>query len=86
MHDSKPESRNQSAPTPTPDRGAPKVSTGDVMLVQESLQVKGLYQGAVDGIPGSKTMRAVRAYKKQNNIPVNNQLTDDFVSHLRSVL
>jgi len=68
----------------TPDRGAPPVSTGDVMLVQESLQVKGLYKGEIDGIPGSQTLRAVRSYKKQNNIPVNNRLNAEFISHLRS--
>lgn len=67
-----------------PNRGAPDISTSDVMMVQESLQVKGLYRGEIDGIPGSETLRAVRSYKKQNNIPVNNRLTADFVSHMRS--
>lgn len=71
-------------PGRAPNRGAPPVSTSDVMMIQESLQVKGLYTGEIDGIPGSETLRAVRSYKKMNNIPVNNRLGEEFVSHLRS--
>ena len=69
-----------------PNRGAPKVSTSDIMLVQETLQVQGLYVGEIDGIPGTDTMRGVRAYKKNNKLPVNNTLDSDFVSLLRQAL
>jgi len=69
-----------------PNRGAPKVSTSDVMLVQETLQVQGLYAGEVDGIPGTATMRGVRAYKKNNKMPVNNTLDAEFVALLRQTL
>lgn len=64
-------------------RGSPPVSTADIMLIQESLQVRGLYNGEVDGIPGAKTLRAVRSFKKQSKIPVNNELDDEFVSFVR---
>ena len=76
-------SPDQAAPI-KPNRGAPDISTSDIMMVQESLKVKGLYRGEIDGIPGSETLRAVRSYKRQNNIPENNRLTAEFVSHLRS--
>lgn len=71
-------------PARKPNRGAPDISTSDIMMVQETLQVKGLYRGEIDGMPGSETLRAVRLYKRQNNIPENNRLTAEFVSHLRS--
>ncbi len=67
-------------------RGSPSVSTADIMLIQETLQVRGLYAGEVDGIPGPKTLRAVRSFKKQRNIPVNNDLDDEFVMFVRQVL
>lgn len=86
MQKANPDSRNneKSEQPLKPNRGAPDISTSDIMMVQESLQVKGLYRGEIDGIPGSETLRAVRSYKKQNNIPVSNRLTADFVSHMRS--
>lgn len=65
------------------NRGAPDISTSDVMLIQETLSVQGLYTGEVDGIPGSRTLRAVRAYKKRQKLPVNNVLNAEFVTLLR---
>lgn len=53
------------------------------MLVQESLKVSGLYNGAIDGVPGTRTLSAVRAYKKREKMPINNTLDDDFIAHLR---
>ncbi|ASJ70943.1 peptidoglycan-binding domain-containing protein [Granulosicoccus antarcticus] len=65
------------------DRGAPTASTQNVMMVQESMKVAGFYHGDIDGLAGSKTYNAVRAYKKMNHMPVNNQLTDEFIEHVR---
>jgi len=42
-----------------------------------------LYDGAVDGLAGSKTFRAVRAYKKVNHMAPNNALTQEFINYLR---
>jgi len=53
------------------------------MLVQETLAVKGLYSGATDGIPGKETLRAVRAYKRTQKMPVNNTLSKEFIDHMR---
>ena len=66
------------------DRGSPLASTGDIMLIQETMKVKGFYKGAIDGIAGSATMRAVKAYKKKNNMPVDNRLTLAFIDHIRN--
>lgn len=65
------------------DRGAPTASTHDVMMIQESMKVAGFYRGEVDGLAGTATFSAVRAYKKKHHMPVNNQLTDEFIEHLR---
>lgn len=58
-------------------------STHEVMMIQETLKVQGLYTGAIDGLAGPSTLRAVRAYKKRNHMPANNALTDEFIEHLR---
>lgn len=65
------------------NRGGSSASTADIMMVQEAMQSRGLYQGAIDGMPGKATQRAIRSYKKQHHIPVNNTLDDDFIDHVR---
>ncbi len=65
------------------DRGATLASTDEVMMIQESMKVLGLYQGAIDGLAGSKTFSAVRAYKKRNHMAPNNALTREFIEYLR---
>jgi len=65
------------------DRGAPTASTHEVMMIQESMKVAGFNPGEIDGQAGSRTFSAVRAYKKKHHMPVNNQLTDEFIEHLR---
>lgn len=52
-------------------------------MIQETLKVQGLYAGAIDGLAGPHTLRAVRAYKKRNHMPANNALTEEFIEHLR---
>jgi peptidoglycan hydrolase-like protein with peptidoglycan-binding domain len=66
------------------ERGSPLASTSEVMLVQETMAVLGLYNGPIDGIAASETMRAVKAYKKQRNMPVDNKLTSAFIEHIRN--
>jgi len=72
-------------PTVNEKGSPPTASTGDIMLVQETMHGLGLYSGAIDGIPGIKTMYAVRIYKRRNKMPQNNSLTEEFVEHLRYV-
>lgn len=64
-------------------KGASLAATGDVMMVQESLKVLGLYHGQIDGFAGSETYKAVRAYKKQRHMPPTNALSQEFIDHLR---
>lgn len=72
-------------PTVDEKGSPPTASTSDIMLVQETMRDLGLYTGAVDGIPGIQTMHAVRTYKRRNKMPQNNQLTEDFIEHLRYI-
>jgi len=65
-------------------RGSPSAATDEIMLIQETLSVKGLYTGDIDGIPGKETLRAVRAYKRTQKMPVNNTLSKDFIEHMRN--
>ncbi len=71
-------------PTVNEKGSPPSASTSDIMLVQETMQVLGLYRGEIDGIPGKKTMQAVRAYKRRHKMPQNNALTEEFITHLRN--
>ncbi len=68
---------------PRTDRGSPTARTDEIMLVQETMRTLGLYNGKIDGLPGTQTMIAVRAYKKSNNMPVNNTLNADFIEYIR---
>ncbi len=66
------------------DRGYTLASTDEVMMVQETMKVMGLYRGAIDGLAGTKTLAAVRAYKKSVHMAPNNSLTKEFIEHLRT--
>jgi len=62
----------------------PAASTEDIMMVQETMKIMGLYEGAIDGLAGTATLRAVRAYKKSINLAPDNSLCDSFIRHLRN--
>ena len=53
-------------------------------MVQETMNVMGLYDGPIDGLAGTETMRAVRQYKKSIHLAPNNTLSEDFIDHLRN--
>jgi len=78
-----PKNATRIQPTVNEKGSPPSASTSDIMLVQESMRVHGLYRGEIDGIPGKKTMHAVRSYKRRHNMPQNNTLSEDFITHLR---
>jgi regulator of extracellular matrix RemA (YlzA/DUF370 family) len=46
------------------------MGTSTLRQVQTSLQAKGLYNGPIDGIFGTLTKQAVKAYQKQNGLAV----------------
>lgn len=67
------------------ERGASLAATSDVMMVQETLKVLGLYDGEIDGYAGSETYRAIRIYKKSRHMAPTNAITQEFIDHLRDV-
>ena len=69
---------------PKPDRGSPAARTDETMLVQETMRTLGLSDGKIDGLPGTRTMIAVRSFKKSSNMPVNNTLNADFIEYIRN--
>lgn len=75
--------RNPMLLTELNHRGSPKATTDEVMLIQETLSLKGLYKGSIDGIPGKETFRAVRDYKRTQQMPINNSISKAFVDHIR---
>jgi lipid-binding SYLF domain-containing protein len=70
---------NRTAPAPAVAKKAPvepaaSSKKSDIMRAQESLQEKGYYHGAIDGIIGPMTRKAIREYQKAESLPVNGQL------------
>jgi len=64
-------------------RGSPIATTADVMLLQEAMRQLTLYEGPVDGIAGTHTMRAVRRYKQRHGFMVDNSLESELIEHVR---
>jgi Putative peptidoglycan binding domain len=46
-----------------------------VTAAQRALAAKGLYRGPIDGVVGSRTTQAIRAFQRQNGLPGNGSLT-----------
>jgi peptidoglycan hydrolase-like protein with peptidoglycan-binding domain len=49
-------------------------SAHTVREAQRTLQSDGYYKGAIDGVDGPMTMKAIREYQRANNLHVNGQL------------
>ena len=53
-----------------------------VSQVQEQLAHDGYYKGAIDGVAGSRTYYAIRAYQRDHNLPVTGEITDDLLGEM----
>ena len=51
--------------------------------IQIALARAGLYRGPADGISGPQTRAAIRAYEKQQGLPVNGRATPALLEHMR---
>jgi peptidoglycan hydrolase-like protein with peptidoglycan-binding domain len=51
---------------------------------QEGLAKAGLYKGKETGVLNKDTQKALRAYQKQNKLPVTGRLSDDVLAKLKS--
>jgi peptidoglycan hydrolase-like protein with peptidoglycan-binding domain len=55
-----------------------------VKEAQEGLAKAGLYKGKTSGIMNADTRKALRAYQKQNKLPVTGRLSDSVLVKLKS--
>lgn len=53
-----------------------------VVDVQRRLARAGYYHGAVDGVVGNGTRKAIRAYERANRLPVDGQIDQDLLSRM----
>jgi hypothetical protein len=53
-----------------------------VARVQERLARAGYYKGSADGVQGSRTHYAIRAYQRDHNLPVNGRIGDELLEEL----
>lgn len=56
-----------------------------VAEVQELLTELGLYRGAIDGVAGAGTDRAIRLYQAQTKLPIDGRATRALLKHLQTV-
>jgi len=47
--------------------------------LQEQLAHDGYYKGSVDGVKGSRTYYAIRAYQRDHNLQVDGEITDQLL-------
>lgn len=60
-------------------------ATGDasvVSRVQEQLAHDGYYKGAIDGVAGSRTYYAIRAYERDHHLRVDGEITDELLQEM----
>lgn len=62
----------------TNDGGGKEVSVAS--RVQQELAAAGYYRGAIDGIIGDGTRRAIRNYERNNGLPVDGRIDDQLLS------
>jgi peptidoglycan hydrolase-like protein with peptidoglycan-binding domain len=55
-----------------------------VKEAQEGLAKAGLYKGKATGVLNKDTRRALRAYQKENHLPVTGRLNDSTLAKLKS--
>jgi len=70
--------RYEYAPPPRP---APAVDTR-VLQVQENLRRLGYYKGSIDGLSGSGTRAAIRAYQVDRGLPLTGRIDRDLLQDL----
>jgi len=65
---------------------APPEPTAPTLIVdlQRALAEKGLYRGAIDGIPGSRTRAAITAYQTSEGLPVTGEPSTTILDHIRT--
>ncbi len=55
-----------------------------VSSIQNGLASRGYNPGPTDGVAGNRTRNAIRAYQRDNSLPVNGQATRQLAAHIRN--
>lgn len=66
------------------DGAPPPVDRAVVTDLQRALAERGLYKGAIDGIPGSRTRAAISAYQQAEGLAVTGEASTDVLDHIRT--
>jgi putative peptidoglycan binding protein len=53
-----------------------------VAQVQERLANDGYYKGSIDGVKGSRTFYAIRAYQREHHLPVTGEINDELLGDM----
>jgi peptidoglycan hydrolase-like protein with peptidoglycan-binding domain len=63
-------SDQQSLPPKADHKGVSGLSKDEIMHVEQALQSKGYKTGAIDGVMDDSTTEEIRAFQKDNNLPI----------------
>jgi hypothetical protein len=74
-------------PSPGYDTGQPydggrTQDSSIVSKVQEQLAQEGYYKGSIDGVAGSRTYYAIRAYERDHHLRVDGEITDELLQEM----
>ena len=58
------------------------ISTEEIQQIQYQLKNMGFYEGIPDGIYGSQTRKAIKAYQEKNQMPVDGYLSKDLLEKI----
>ena len=50
--------------------------------VQQQLATAGYYRGAIDGVVGDGTRRAIRNYERDNGLPVDGEIDNQLLASM----
>ena len=62
----------------------PKWTAAQIKDAQTGLQKAGLYKGKITGVWSASTIKAYKAWEKQNNMPEDGKLTDEALAKLKA--
>ena len=60
--------------------GYPQEGASIAVAVQQELARSGYYRGAIDGVIGEGSRRAIRAYERANGLPVDGRIDADLLA------
>lgn len=90
----KPAATQQAAPKPAaqqpeakpaPKPAAPKWTADQIKEAQEGLKRAKVYTGAVNGMLGPATRRAIRAFQKDHKLTEDGRLSDSLLTMLKAI-